>query len=94
VIVPLVVAKLLAGSVADSVTVNAPALVGVTHKSLGRPPSSVAPLRHTTRDPWRIVIDTLETFDSEICTPARVPARTLVVSSAILGGVCRSAPKR
>ncbi len=69
-------------------------MAGVTHSSRGLPPSTVALLLQTTRDPLRTVKATVEIFDSEICTPARVPPRSFVVSSAITGGVFRSALKR
>jgi hypothetical protein len=88
------VAKLPAGSVALSVTVNVPRLSGVSHSSLGRPPSTVALLRHTTLAPWRIVMLTFETFESDICTPARVPPRSFVVSREMTGGVLWSVLKR
>ena len=63
-------------------------------RSLGLPPSTVAPLVQTTFDPCLTVIETLEIFDSDSFTPARVPPRRWVLSSEITGGVVRSALKR
>ena len=37
---------------------------------------------------------TVEIFDSETCTPARVPPRRFVVSRETTGGVVSSAVKR
>ena len=80
-------------SVAPTVTVKVPPLAGVVHSSLGLPLSSSALFFQTTRLPCRTVMLTAEIFDSEICTPACVPPRSVLVSSAITGGVCRSAVK-
>ena len=93
-IVPFAVAKLPARSVAESVTVKVPPFAGVTHSSFGLPPPTVAPLVHTTRDPCRTVMRTVEIFESEICTPARVPPRSVLDRSATVGGVRRSALNR
>ena len=66
-------------------------MAGVTHSSLGLPRSSVARLLHTTLPACLIVSDTLEIFDSDSCTPARELVASVVLSSEITGGVCRSA---
>ena len=91
---PAVVVKLPARSVALSETVKVPPPVGVTHSIRGLPRSRVALFVHTTREPWRTVMCTVEIFDSENCTPARAPPGSVLDSSVTAGGVCRSAVKR
>ncbi len=91
---PWEVAKLPARSAAARVTEKLPPFAGVTHSSFGLPPPTVARFLQTTFEPCRIVIVTVEIFDSEIFTPARVPPASLVESSETTGGVFRSAVKR
>src|SRR5271170_5052525 len=91
--VPWAVEKLPARSPAASVTEKVPPLAGVAQSSLGVPPSTVALVLQTIFVPCLIVIVTVEIFDSEIFTPARVPPLSLVDRSEITGGVLRSAVK-
>ena len=84
---PVLVAKFPAGSVALTVTLNVPLPFGVVHKSFGLPRPTYALFVQTVREPWRTVRRTVEIFDSETCTPARVPPFSFVVSSEMTGGV-------
>src|SRR5581483_9016378 len=90
--VPLVVVKFPARSRADTFTVYVPPPEGVGHSSLGLPPATVALLVKMIFEPFSTLIVTVEIFDSETWTPARVPPFRVRLSSVTTGGVFSYSP--
>ena len=71
-----------------------PAARGVTHSSRGAPRETVAEFVQITLPPRLTMRCTVEIFDSDTRTPPRALVGSVFVSSAIAGGVVRSASKR